>query len=187
MMKKYVYTNNRQQGAVMIITLLILLLLTMIGVNAMQTNTQEEKMAGNMRDRNLAFEAAEAALRKAEQNIEILPNPCVFNGSNGLYGKGNSEPNYLFDNTLWTDTTSQLYTDDLSGVAEQPRYLIKLVKQFFPPDSDGGGIEITNTPRSEDELVSVFRITARGVGGSERSQVILQSHYGKAGFDKCLS
>lgn len=55
-----------QRGATLIISLLILLVMTLIGVTAIQTTTMEEKMAGNMRDQNLAFQAAEAALRAGE-------------------------------------------------------------------------------------------------------------------------
>jgi type IV pilus assembly protein PilX len=58
-----------QSGAVLIISLIMLLLLTLIGASSMQTTTLEEKMAGNMRDRNIAFQAAESALRDAEQDI----------------------------------------------------------------------------------------------------------------------
>ncbi|MCX7100437.1 MAG: PilX N-terminal domain-containing pilus assembly protein, partial [Methylobacter sp.] len=54
-----------QSGAVLIISLIMLLLLTLIGTTAMQTSTLEEKMAGNLRDRDIAFQAAESALRDA--------------------------------------------------------------------------------------------------------------------------
>lgn len=59
-----------QTGAALIVGLVMLLVMTMIGVSAMQTNLLEEKMAGNYRDRDLAFQAAEAALRDAEADIE---------------------------------------------------------------------------------------------------------------------
>lgn len=56
----------RQKGAVLLISLIFLVLLTIIGVTAMQTTTLQERMAGNLRDLNLAFNAAEAALREGE-------------------------------------------------------------------------------------------------------------------------
>ena len=61
---------THQSGAVLIISLIMLLLLTLIGTTSMQTTTLEEKMAGNMRDRNIAFQAAESALRDAELDIQ---------------------------------------------------------------------------------------------------------------------
>jgi Tfp pilus assembly protein PilX len=63
-------TLAKQQGAILIIGLLFLLMLTIIGVSAMSTTAFEEKMAGNRIDREIAFQAAEAALRAGERHIE---------------------------------------------------------------------------------------------------------------------
>ncbi len=57
-------------GAELIVALIMLLLITIVGVSAMQTTTMEEKMAGNLRDRHIAFQAAEAALRQGEADAE---------------------------------------------------------------------------------------------------------------------
>jgi len=62
--------HKHQSGAVLPISLVMLLLLTVIGVTGSQMTGLEEKMAGNMRDRNIAFQAAESALRDAEQDIK---------------------------------------------------------------------------------------------------------------------
>ena len=59
-----------QQGSVLIISLVIMVVLTILGVSGMKTTILEEKMAGNMRDSQLAFQAAEATLKQAEQYIE---------------------------------------------------------------------------------------------------------------------
>jgi type IV pilus assembly protein PilX len=63
---------SRQSGAVLIISLIMLLLLTIIASVGLQNSGLEEKMAGNLRDRNLAFQAAEAGLRDAEFDISNL-------------------------------------------------------------------------------------------------------------------
>lgn len=57
---------RRQRGAVLIVALVMLLLLTMIGLSSMRGTSLQEAMAGNLRDGNLALQAAEAALRKGE-------------------------------------------------------------------------------------------------------------------------
>lgn len=56
---KFTYQSlpKNQKGAVLAISLIILLLMTIIGVSAMQGTTLQEKMAGNLRDYNLAFQA----------------------------------------------------------------------------------------------------------------------------------
>lgn len=61
--------NRHQRGMVLVVGLIFLLLMTIIGTTAIQTTTLDERMAGNMKDRNVAFQAAEAALRNAEQDI----------------------------------------------------------------------------------------------------------------------
>jgi len=62
-------TDARQRGAVLIMALMFLTLLTMLGITAMTSSTSEEKMARATRDYNTAFQAAEAAMRDAENDI----------------------------------------------------------------------------------------------------------------------
>ncbi|MCP4284248.1 MAG: pilus assembly protein PilZ, partial [Gammaproteobacteria bacterium] len=65
---------GNQRGAIMITALMILLLMTVFGISTMDTNILEEKMAGNMRDRNTAFQSAESALRAAEAWLAAQAN-----------------------------------------------------------------------------------------------------------------
>lgn len=77
-----------QSGAVLVISLIMLLLLTLIGASSMQTTSLEEKMAGNLRDRNLAFQVAESALRDAELDIlgiGTTPRNPAISGITGFY------------------------------------------------------------------------------------------------------
>ena len=60
---------HKQRGAALITGLIFLVVLTMIGITAARMSTLEERMAGNMRDRSLAMQAAEMALRDAERDI----------------------------------------------------------------------------------------------------------------------
>lgn len=60
---------QRQSGVVLVISLIMLLALTLIGVTSSSVTGLEEKMAANSKDVNLAFQAAEAALRAAETSL----------------------------------------------------------------------------------------------------------------------
>jgi type IV pilus assembly protein PilX len=60
-------------GSVLVTSLILLLVMTLLGLSAMQTSLMEETMAGNARDHNLAFQAAEAALRDADAWLYSLP------------------------------------------------------------------------------------------------------------------
>jgi len=60
----------------LITSLIFLLMLMIIGVTAARMSGLEERMAGNMRDRDLAFRAAEMALRDAERDLMDEPTGC---------------------------------------------------------------------------------------------------------------
>lgn len=60
---------NGQNGAALITSLIFLTVLTILGMSTLGTALLESRMAGNMRDRNLAFQVAEIGLRDAELYI----------------------------------------------------------------------------------------------------------------------
>lgn len=58
--------GNSQKGSVLLVCLVMLLALTFIGLGAMTNSTMQERIVGGARDQNVAFQAAEAALRAGE-------------------------------------------------------------------------------------------------------------------------
>lgn len=63
-------TRRSQQGVVLVVSLIFLLLLSLLGLASIQSATLQERMAGNQRDHDMAFQAAEAALRWAESQAK---------------------------------------------------------------------------------------------------------------------
>lgn len=63
---------RKQSGAVLIIALVILGVTTLLGVSVMQSSTVNAKMATNSQERQQAFSAAEAAMREAENRINLV-------------------------------------------------------------------------------------------------------------------
>jgi len=53
---------SRQNGIVLVVGLVFLLVLTIIGVTSLRTTTLEQRMAGNMQQRTVAFQDAEARI-----------------------------------------------------------------------------------------------------------------------------
>jgi type IV pilus assembly protein PilX len=153
-----------QQGVVLIVGLIMLLLLTLIGTTGMQMTSLEEKMAGNMRDRNLAFQAAESALAAGEYYLQnVSPFPSTFcSKSNGRYDHTNAPCSTIADpiweNINW-DTESVAYTGTLSSLSANPHYIIE----------DMGCASPTTCPGPHS-----YRITAQATGGSIDTMVILQ-------------
>ena len=67
---------HHEGGAALLIALVLLLAVLIVGVSAARTALDTEKSARNMRDRLIAFQAAEAALADAERlELAGVPDP----------------------------------------------------------------------------------------------------------------
>jgi type IV pilus assembly protein PilX len=163
------FSPTRQSGAALISGLIFLVVLTMIGITSARMSTLEERMSGNMRDRSLAMQAAELALRDAERDIltsgrisgitnfvAACTNGLCYNGVGG------------YANPVWTAVSmtaapSVQYSaftspQDIPGVSAQPRYLIEGIRRTPP----GGGVAY------------YYRITVRAQGVNPNTVVWLQ-------------
>jgi len=77
-MKRLIKPNiSKQKGAALFVALILLLVLTIVGLSASQRSQLQEKMAANIHIQNVAFNAAESALRAyvAEANGLIVRIP----------------------------------------------------------------------------------------------------------------
>ncbi len=173
--------QDRQRGVVLVISLVLLVVMTLLGLTAMQGTGLEERMAGNMRDRELAFQAAERGLHDGERLIDNAVSLAAFNGANGLYGLNDTPPDPFSANT-WTSNASSRSDTVIAGLASGPRYFINQVGtiqvtavQSLTP---GGGCYGASCPKTTD-TVTTFAITARGVGRNGNSEVLLRSYYGR--------
>jgi type IV pilus assembly protein PilX len=177
--------HHKQTGVVLVIGMLMLIVLTLIGLTGMRMSTFEEKMSGNLKDKHVAFEAAEAALMVAEADIEaniISTGTFDTDGTDGLYDDRNEQIWKLID---WnsTDSTNDNEAIEYSAfdsaykVNKEPRYVIEhyaTVREAT--DTLNLGNYNTTTGAGETEM---FRITARGTGSNDSAVVILQTTYGK--------
>ena len=166
----------KEKGAVLIIGLVMMLLLTVIGLASIRGSDLQERMAGNMRDRNLAFQSAEAGLRTGELKSFGLTGVAVPN-ANGYFDNLNLSSVIkrpaLWGKTDWEAATNSIKLADktISNVADQPRYVIEKIVVPFDTANQGGGID-AGSPQ-EDKLF--YRVTSRGVGGTTDTEVVLQS------------
>jgi len=165
--------HDKQNGSVLIISLVILLVMTMLGITAMGTSTLEEKMAGNDRDQKLAFNAAEAALKQAEDYAtNNIVSTAAFDGStNGLYALS-SDPDV---DAAATWNTAISYTGTIDKITTPPKFIIEVMGTIGNDDINLGGYGES----SGSGVITSFRITARGTGGSDNAMSILQSYYGR--------
>jgi type IV pilus assembly protein PilX len=181
----YQNTHHHQKGVVLVIGLLMLIVLTLIGITGMKMTTFEEKMAGNTKDKNAAFQAAEAALMAAETNIEnniITTGIFDTDGTDGFYDDSNEKIWNLVD---WEGTDSGndneaiVYSafNSTYKVTTSPKYVIEHYASVMDAvdslnlDNYGSG--------TGAGVTEMFRITARGTGLNDNTTVLLQTTYGK--------
>ncbi|MDA0791281.1 MAG: PilX N-terminal domain-containing pilus assembly protein [Proteobacteria bacterium] len=184
-------THSPQRGIALFLTLTILLLLTIIGVSSVQTTSMQERMARNFRDVNMAFQGAEAAVREAEDFIELSPSFTTFpevgeacQSHVSLDGNGlcNSEDGTMhWKSTDWSDGSSDYIqattTAAQLGAAAGPRYVIEYVaKVTIEQDT----LNIGNVGEGGSSgRAYIYRITARGTGGTNQSHAMIQGLYGR--------
>lgn len=171
---------KHQRGSILIVSLMILVVLTMIGVSSMSTSSLQERMAGNFRDRQIAFQAAETALAYAEEFARNNINSAsIFNNTNGLYATYSGPTNLsAFNDSWWTTANSIALPTTIEQVRTQPRYTIEYRGDIGESEGTSinvGGYGVT----AGGGLIANFRVTVRATGLSDNTTVILQSNYGK--------
>ncbi|MET3118312.1 type IV pilus assembly protein PilX [Undibacterium sp. GrIS 1.8] len=160
----FLWRQTAQRGSVLIMSIILILLLTVIGLGMISLNGTQTKIAANSADALIAFQTAEGVLNQAQtlvsSGIYTVNNFSETSPSNtGLYvvQPGNAP--------LWTtiDWTTNSAVASFQGSAKTPgAYIIELLPPFF---SKG------NNKRK----ILAFRITARAVGPSGNTPVMLQS------------
>lgn len=151
-----------QTGVALPIVLIFVVVMLLIGVTAIRNVTLGEKMAGNTRNQELAFQAAEQALRFCE-------NAMLTNASGKPTAQTPSTTGNLWDVAAnWQGANSvAISSKPPPGVNTAPRCMVEDVKSTLRLDP---------TQLKKDDASQVYRITARGTGASDNAIVLLQSY-----------
>lgn len=185
------HCDRSEQGAALVVALVLLLVITILGLSSMRGTSLQERMSANLRDRGLAFQAAEAALREAEASLGALApsdfpppleaarladdvcdnNPCV----DGLCSRPDPKcPDRWLSDAAWRNVSAELGAG-LGTLVIPPQYFIEHIPADIPswPGCD------REVPMSPNCIMptNFFRITARSAAAG-RSTVILQSTFG---------
>ncbi len=180
---------KKQQGAALVVGLIMLALMTIIGLTAVQSSVVENRIATNMYDKQISFEAAEAALRDAEAWLNEHtehPEPKL-DGSSNVWPKGELTKKkdaggvvianqYISAKDISWETTG-LVAAAIEGSATPARYVIE--EFTFVPDDWS-----TETIAAGKGLF-YYRITAKGYGasvgenGKAIASTVLQTMYRK--------
>lgn len=160
----------KERGFVLIVGMLFLIVLTVLVLSMMRTSMLEERMAGNNRDWNVAFQAAESALRDAEREIRTGTRIVGITGfeagcsdSAGSKGEGLCLQNKCTDTSaagdclpIWVDLAKkQNDTGWISGADEGKS--VKYGAKTGAPEikREDGGQVLAAQPRYIIEVLSV--------------------------------
>lgn len=183
--------KRTQDGAALIVALMMLLAVLAIGITAAQVALQGERASRNERDRQIAFQAAEAALLDAENELEVGTRAHLFTHdsmagfADGCGAAGETRGLCLRAagaTPVWqtvdlldehgasvaygTHTGQVLPTGGGSLPARAPRYIIEVMPYTAP----GAAAE---------DVTYLYRVTAIGFGSHASTQVVLQTFYRK--------
>ena len=186
-------------------TLLILLVVLMLGLSASRIAVQDEKAARNDRDRQLALQAAEAALIDAQLDIEggamapalraqLFAEPSVSEFAAGC-NAGRDNPllgvcaaDEAVSRPVWEHID---LTDDSANAVTVPygRFtgrLLQVGRGSLPARLPRYLIErlvdtASGTVADAGARQYVYRITAVGFGARDTGSVVLQAMYRRAG------
>jgi type IV pilus assembly protein PilX len=174
---------SRQRGAILFIALILLLVMTMLILASVRGTVMQERMASNLYDRSLAFQAAEAALREAERWVlENTPKPAM-----GTCGGGNCGRQAAGATPVWTveaNWTNAHTANDghdhqiqIGDLPVPPQFIVELLADNMPE------VNLCETTAVDPDAPCYggpeglrYRITARS-GKEGRAVVVLQSVY----------
>jgi len=198
MNQSHIAFKETQRGATLVLALLILVMIMMYGIPAAMNSIQNERMTGNTRQRDLAFQAAEHALKAADTFIHantaaqldaLAPaaKTCADSpdddddgtvSNDGLLSNGECHSNnadYWRNTFDWTKGVSPAGSIDAALVATQPVYVVERMPDvsYCQPS---GGLPPCTLP---DTAVAknYYRVTAKAVGQDSNAIVILQTMY----------
>ena len=163
-----IHSYRKQHGAALITALSILLVLTILGIATVSTTVLQERMAGNARDYEVAFEKAETGLRAAEDYIKNTAVRADFNNTGGKFSK-------TYGGQAWEDDGNWS-----TASADSYQYIIQEIDSIVGAEA-AQSLESQSYTEAEPVVEgqpSVFQVTVRGYGLSPKSRVMLQSYYG---------
>ena len=158
---------NQQRGFVLVVSLIFLVVMTLLATSAIRKNILDEKLVGNLRSQNLAFQAAERGLRFCEAAVDFRMGSttmCQVRPANTIPVLESSlQPMAWAQANAWATATAVSGNSVMQGVAAQPQCILE---RWNIGDPNGGG--------SPSSLFPVWVITARGVGNVANAVVVLQ-------------
>lgn len=177
---------KQQRGAVLVVSMLLLLVMTVLALGASQTTRLQDRMSANMRDRDLAFESAEAGLRNGERiidSLDLAPSLCT-SGRCQFYDRNILPTSLAFQTGTWWDANAWSYVTDeeFSTTADDAikgAGMAGADPQFVVEEAEEVADALTVPPTGPPPSRIYYRITSGAQGGTDKAQVVLQSTFAR--------
>lgn len=166
---------SKQQGAALIVVLLLLVIVTLLGFASMRDAIMQERMAAYTVARGQAFQAAEAALREAEDVARGKPTVPSAGCSGGICASQISGAPLYEANGFW-DTAANYRTSGVSVNGVTPKYTIEGFGTKKTSSSSSASCLGENCGPNGSADANVYRITVRS-RAANGTEVMLQSLY----------
>ena len=157
---------KRQQGVSLVIVLVLLVATSILGIAVLRSTAMQERMSANLRDRSLAFQAAESALRYAQDEVLAAGDwdtqiPTADDcGDFSICPTGSA--------AAWREVPAGFYDSD--RLAAPPEYWIEYLGTG---PARKGSCDVT--PPTLDCQSPMYRVTARS-RAEGRADVLLQAN-----------
>jgi len=174
-------SRANQSGVALVVALILLVVVTLVGLAAVRGTIMQQKMAGNMYDRQIAFQNAEAAMRAATASIATSPGDIARNCQSAsvvCLADPFNDPK-LPANSI-KDLNKALYTAGTLATG-QPQYVIENMGNFQDPASNTGFNQSANSHNygvNGGAITNIYyRVTARSGDPTkgDRAVVVLQA------------
>jgi type IV pilus assembly protein PilX len=178
-----------QRGFMLVTGLLFLIVLTLLGLALFRSTGLMNRISGNTRDKDRAFEAAQAALQYAEWWI-ASGKADAGSACKGLVNGNTTSAVHVCSNALatpsdapWTDgftyTPPNLAVDKNGGLisATNPDINYIAAPMFYIEDLGFGA----------DGKTKLYQVTAAGFGGSTATKAVVRSTYAVTPSSNCTT
>ncbi len=165
---------HRQKGISLLVVLILLVVTSILGIAVLRSSAMQERMGANLRDRSLAFQAAEGALRFAQDQLAVAPSPQA-SAKQTWDSRIPTEDNCTNQSICFTGHAANWRavpngSYDSTRLAAPPEYWIEYLGK-----GPGYRGSCESVPPSLDCQSPMFRVTARS-RASGRADVMLQSN-----------
>ncbi|EAQ95820.2 pilus assembly PilX family protein [Congregibacter litoralis] len=154
---------RRQRGIVLPVVIILMVVMSILAISGMDDTAMQERMAGNLRDRDIAFQGAESALREGEAWLQANAAAAAVNAN--ISGVQAADWNGVAPAP--TNTLSGLYASgSIVSLAADPAFYVG------PPE-----LLRVNPGETPPEFREVFPVISRSLGATNATVVILRSTF----------